>query len=197
MTDLDQEEDRKVLSESDCDSDAVLIITDHHDNSPSLCPCLRGHYTPHTNHAPSDRFNLVYLSFFLAGAGFLFPFNSFVGAIDYFYCLYRAQFSAISEIIPVTYLVTTLLMSTLNLLLVEKLSIRLRIMFGYIMFCIALFFVPMLDIGIHNGTVSTEVSFYLTLAAVLVVGLGSGCELLCVCVYFNVVLCTRACVVYH
>ena len=187
-----EEASLKVFNESDCDSEAELITrrqeTTDTDNRPhfsnstisSICPCVksrRQQYTPHSDNAPRDRFHLLYLCFFLAGAGFLFPFNSFVAAIDYFYCLYKAQFSAVSEIVPMAYLVTTLLTSTLNLLLVERLSANLRISFGYVMFTVALFFVPMLDIGIHNHTVSTGVSFYLTLTSVLVVGLGSGCEL--------------------
>lgn len=176
------EEQRKTFSDSDCDSDVNLMANTASEDSKSGCFCLhrtKGQYSPshtHTVQPPSDRFNLLYICFFLAGAGFLFPFNSFVAAIDYFYCLYRAEFSAISEIIPVTYLVTTLLTSTLNLVLVERLSARLRISFGYVMFAISLFFVPLLDVGVTNGTVATSVSFYLTLTAVLIVGLGSGCE---------------------
>ena len=185
----------KVLSESDYDSDAQLITRRRENNATGdlserrfsksvvsfICPCTcvstRRQYTPDPENAPQDRFHLLYLCFFLAGAGFLFPFNSFVSAIDYFYCLYKAQFSAVSELIPMTYLIVTLFTSTLNLLLVERLSPSLRITFGYVMFTVSLMFVPLLDIGIHNYTVSTGVSFYLTLASVLVVGLGSGCEL--------------------
>lgn len=179
-------EGEKVFSDSECDSDADLIANPTSEDSKSGCFCHRtkGQYSPqgHTSAPPSDHFNLLYICFFLAGAGFLFPFNSFVGAIDYFFCLYRAEFSAISEIIPVTYLVTTIFTSTLNLLLVEKLSVCLKISFGYVMFAISLFFVPLLDVGVTNGTVATSVSFYLTLAAVLIVGLGSGCKwLLCAC----------------
>ena len=37
---------------------------------------------------PKDRFGLAYNAFFLAGAGFLFPWNSFVAAVDYFLFLY-------------------------------------------------------------------------------------------------------------
>ncbi len=175
------EEETKVFSDSECDSDVDLMANPASEDSKSGCFCLRtkGQYSPHKytdSRLPLDRFNLLYISFFMAGAGFLFPFNSFIAAIDYFYCLYRAEFSAISEIIPMTYLITTLLMSTLNLILVERLSICLRISFGYVMFAISLFFVPLLDVGVTNGTIATSVSFYLTLIAVLIVGLGSGCK---------------------
>lgn len=188
MTDDDElKDDINAMSDPECDdSDADLIVGETNkytvtSNIRTLCPCVRTRqFNPHTDGTPRDRYNLLYLCFFLAGAGFLFPFNSFVAAVDYFHCLYQVQFPAVAEIIPVIYLLTTLAISTLNLLLVERLSASLRIMFGYCMFSSALFFVPMLDIGVHNGTVPTEVSFYLTLAAVLVIGLGSGCE--CVCV---------------
>ena len=161
-----------------------------------LCPCLarRQNYTPQSprtssqhdstdSSAPRDRLHLVYLCFFMAGAGFLFPFNSYITAVDYFHSLYKREFSSVSEVIPMTYLVVTLFASTLNLSLVERLPVYLRILFGYVMFSIALFFVLMLDIGIHNCTVSTHVSYYLTLASVVVVGLGSGCESIVLCQY--------------
>ena len=200
-----------VVSHSECESDTELITRNYELTSEgreeqqeasstllrTICPCLtkKRSYTISLNSgdeftegvnsdsslAPRDRFHLVYICFFLAGAGFLFPFNSYIAAIDYFFSLYRPQFTAIAEIIPMTYLLVTLCASTLNLSLVERLSINTRIVFGYVMFSVSLFFVPMLDIGINNCTVSTGVSFYLTLASIVVVGLGSGCKCVCVC----------------
>lgn len=197
-----------VLSESECESDTELVTRSHQETTEetlhtrethsflqkctqAVCPCIstRRSYTFKSDHesrarsyssAPTDKYNLVYICFFVAGSGFLFPFNSYVAAIDYFFSLYRAQFPAISEIIPVTYLVVTLCTSTLNMAIVERISITSRIVLGYVLFSGALFFIPMLDIGINNCTVSTRVSFYLTLASIGLVGIGSGCEFTCV-----------------
>jgi len=126
---------------------------------------------------PKDRCNLVYVCMLLAGAGFLFPWVSYIAAIDYFFFLYQRSFPEVSVAIPVTYLVTTMLSSTFNVCAVEKLRLSIRIGFGYVAFSVSLLFVLLLDIGIHNCTVSTHVSFYLTLLSVAVVGLGSGGEL--------------------
>ena len=123
---------------------------------------------------PKDRFHLVYICMLMAGAGFLFPWNSYITAIDYFILLYKHDFPQVTEAIPMTYLITTFLSSTFNMSTVEQFPLHGRITFGYIMFSISLLFVPLLDIGIGNCTVSTHVSFYLTLLSIVVVGLGSG-----------------------
>lgn len=123
---------------------------------------------------PKDHFHLVYICMLMAGAGFLFPWSSYISAIDYFFFLYHSQFPTVSEAIPVTYLLTTLLFSTINVGLVGLFSIHSRIRFGYLMFSISLIFVPLLDIGINNCTVSTNVSYYLTLFSIVAVGIGSG-----------------------
>ena len=42
--------------------------------------------------APRDRGYVVYVCMVLAGAGFLFPWSSYITAIDYFFFLYRRDF---------------------------------------------------------------------------------------------------------
>ena len=132
---------------------------------------------------PKDHFYLVYICMLMAGAGFLFPWSSYISAIDYFFFLYHSQFQTVSEAIPVTYLLTTLFSSTINVALVGLFSIHSRIRFGYLMFSISLVFVPLLDIGINNCTVSTNISYYLTLFSIVAVGVGSGSK------YYNVASC--------
>ena len=126
--------------------------------------------------APRDHFNLVYICFLMAGMGFLIPWTSYISAIDYFFFYYREEFPAVSVLIPVGYLVTTFFASSLNLFLVKVVAIHNRITFGYVMFILSLLMVPLLDIGVHNCTIPTSVSFYMTLLSVAVVGLGSGGE---------------------
>lgn len=123
---------------------------------------------------PKDRFHMVYICMLMAGVGFLFPWNSYITAIDYFILLYKHDFPQVTEAIPMTYLITTFLSATFNMSTVELFPLHGRITFGYIMFCISLLFVPLLDIGIGNCTVNTHVSFYLTLLSIVVVALGSG-----------------------
>ena len=123
---------------------------------------------------PKDRFYLVYVAFFLAGAGFLFPWNSFVAAVDYFLFLYPDKHPEVA--IAVTYLLVTLTFSTVNICTVHCIPLHGRIGFGYFMFTAALIFVPLLDIAIQNCTLDTNFSFLLTLCAVLTVGIGSGIQ---------------------
>ncbi len=159
----------------------------------NLCPpyCrTQGQYRVIATESPKDHFHLVYICMLMAGAGFLFPWSSYISAIDYFFFLYHSQFNTVSEAIPMTYLLTTLLFSTVNVGLVGLFSIHSRIRFGYIMFSLSLIFVPLLDIGINNCTVSTTVSFYLTLFSIIAVGIGSGSKCpLVTCMYHHTVLC--------
>ena len=125
---------------------------------------------------PRDRFYLIYVCMIVAGGGFLFPWFSFISAVDYFLFLYSEDHPQVSVAVPMTYLITTLCSSTINVALVDKVPLHGRIAFGYVMFIMSLLFIPLLDIGIHNCTVSTNVSFYLTLLSIVWVGLGSGGE---------------------
>ena len=119
-----------------------------------------------------DRYYLVYLCMILTGAGVLFPWNSFVVGIDYFQFLYPTKRPEI--VIPVTYLVVTLAATFFNVNTLKLFPLHARIGFGYVMFFLALLFLPLLDIGINNCTIGTELAFYLTILAVIVVALGSG-----------------------
>ena len=160
----------------------------------NLCPpyCrTQRQYRVTATEPPKDHFHLVYICMLMAGAGFLFPWSSYISAIDYFFFLYHSQFHTVSEAIPVTYLLTTLLFSTVNVGLVGLFSIHSRIRFGYLMFSLSLIFVPLLDIGINNCTVSTNVSYYLTLFSIVAVGIGSGSECpiaTCTCIRYNFIL---------
>eukprot|EP00731_Ephydatia_muelleri_P028546 Em0020g190a len=78
--------------------------------------------------------------------------------------------------IAVTYLVVTLTFSTVNVCTVHSIPLHARIGFGYVMFTVALVFVLLLDIAIQNCALDSNVSFVLTLCAVLTVGIGSGMQ---------------------
>ena len=132
--------------------------------------------------APKDRFHLVYVAFVMGGMGFLIPWSSYLGALDYFFYYYQPEFPSVSVAIPIGYLVTTFLACTLNLFLVKAVGIHHRIAFGYAMFILSLLMISLLDIGIHNCDIPTSISFYLTIFSISLVGFGSGGVCVCVCV---------------
>lgn len=127
--------------------------------------------------APKDHFNLVYIGMIVSGVGFLLPWSCYIAAIDYFFFYYLEDFPTISVVIPMGYLVPTLLAASLNIVLVRTVGTHSRITFGHVMFFIGLLVVPLLDIGINNCTISTNISYYITLIVISMVGLGSGSEL--------------------
>lgn len=186
----------ELLSNSECESDAELV--EQTQSSPTddegtrettsmsklqvlakqVCPCLRKQRQQANDPSlppPEDHFNLVYISMLMAGAGFLFPWTSYITAVDYFLLIYQEDFSHVPVIIPLVYLVTTLVSSTFNVAAVRWVPLHWRIGFGYVMFLIALLFVPFLDVGIRHG-LSTQTAFYLTLLSVALVGFGSGVQ---------------------
>lgn len=126
---------------------------------------------------PKDYLHLVYICMLMAGIGYLTPWVSYVGAIDYFFYYYLMEFPAVSVILPITYFGSTLAACSLNLLLVVVLGTHSRIMFSYILFVISLSTVLLLDVALHNCLIPTAVSFYITLLSVCMVGLGSGGEM--------------------
>ena len=127
-----------------------------------------------TTYEPKDSYKLVYFVFVLVAAGVLFPWNSFILAIDYFRFLYPTQH--VENVIPYTDLTFTLLAVLFTVLLVNVLPLQLRICFGYLMFASVLAFIPSLDFGIHNCTVDTKLGFGFTVVAVVSIALGGGGE---------------------
>ena len=120
-----------------------------------------------------DPYNLVYICMVIAGAGFLTPWGAYIGAIDYFFYYYLTKFPTVSVAIPIINLATSFLAGSVNMF-VGKLNIHSRITFGYITFILSLLSIPLLDIGLHNCTITTCVGFYITLFTVGLVGIGAG-----------------------
>lgn len=116
----------------------------------------------------------VYASFVLFGIGFLVPFNTFVNAVDYFAAVYRG--GHIEFYIALVYLWCTLTAMSVNQALVVRIAVHWRILFGYTMFLAGLLVVPALDPGVSDGDVSTDAAYGLTLAAIGLVGIGSGVQ---------------------
>ncbi len=121
---------------------------------------------------PKDRFNLIYFIFVFVGVGILIPWNSFILSIDYFRFLYPTRH--IENVIPYTDLFVTLLGVVVTITIVNIFPAHWRISFGYVIFFFVLLFLPLLDIGIHSCTVSTDVGFILTVLSVIIISIGSG-----------------------
>ncbi|XP_058792732.1 equilibrative nucleoside transporter 4 [Phymastichus coffea] len=117
---------------------------------------------------PVDRWNLVYLSLVLAGAGFLLPYNSFIIAVDYFQARYPG--TTVVFDMSVVYIMTAFFAVLLNNTLVETLSLGTRITFGYLVSFLTLNFVVLCEVSWEVFGVAT--SYNINLIAVAVVSLG-------------------------
>jgi solute carrier family 29 (equilibrative nucleoside transporter) protein 4 len=112
----------------------------------------------------------------LAGAGFLFPWSSYITAIDYFFFLYRRDFPQVSVAIPMTYLVSTWIFTGVNVSLVTAVPLHARIGLGYVLFLLSLIAIPFIDLMVHSCVLSIHVAYYLTIFSIAVVGVGSGVQ---------------------
>ena len=142
---------------------------------------------------PKDQLHIIYIITILVSAGILFPWNSYISAIDYFKFLYPTQ--RVENVIPYAYMSVTLFGIVFTIGSINLLPLHGRIAFGYVIFSLVLLFIPLLDIGIHNCSVNTDVGFGLTVFSVVLVALGSGGKeytciyyirmYVCVCMYVH------------
>ena len=82
------------------------------------------------------QYNYVYTVMVLSGVGFLLPYNSFVTAADFFH----EKFPDTTIIFDITliYILTSLIAVLLNNLIIETFSLKVRVMFGYLVSFIVL-----------------------------------------------------------
>ena len=164
-------------TESDIETDREDHVHDEHVSNgsvsftASICSCL----VRSSSTVPKDHYLLVYIAMILVGMGVLFPWNSFVSALDYFIYLYGPYYPEVA--IPFTNLLVTLGSMGFTIATVNFLPLHCRISFGYVMFIIVLVFLPLFDLVIHNCLVSPLAGFLVTLCSVVLMGLGSGGEL--------------------
>jgi solute carrier family 29 (equilibrative nucleoside transporter) protein 4 len=104
----------------------------------------------------------------LCGAGFLLPYNSFITAVDYYQGKYPQ--STIVFDMSLTYICSAFVGVVLNNILVEKLSLSVRVTFGYVLSFTMLLFIAICDVALTMF--SPAVSYRITLVAVTVVALG-------------------------
>ena len=84
-----------MASGSDCESDAELMAVSSRREAEGRSLCSGDPYS--AAQAPRDRGRVVYVCMLMAGAGFLFPWSSYVTAIDYFFFLYWEDFHQVSH----------------------------------------------------------------------------------------------------
>lgn len=117
---------------------------------------------------PRDPCNCIYLGLVLAGVGFLLPYNSFIIAVDYYQNRYPG--TTIVFDLSLVYIVMAFVAVVINNVLVESLSLHVRITFGYIISFFTLFFVAVCVIWWDIFDSAT--SYNINLMAVAVVALG-------------------------
>ncbi|GIY57051.1 equilibrative nucleoside transporter 4 [Caerostris extrusa] len=122
----------------------------------------------HLNRPPNDRCHCIYLALLLAGVGFLLPYNSFIIAVDYFQSRYPA--TTIVFDMSLIYILVALVAVIINNLLVETLSLKTRITFGYVVAFFTLLFVAVFEIWFE--IFDLRLGYYVNLLAVAVVSFG-------------------------
>ncbi|KAL2714416.1 equilibrative nucleoside transporter 4 [Vespula squamosa] len=117
---------------------------------------------------PVDKFNCIYLALILGGIGFLLPYNSFIIAVDYFQTRYPG--TTVIFDMSVVYIAMAFFAVFANNILVETLSLNMRITFGYVISFLTLSFVIITEISWQLFTVTA--SYNINLIAVAIVSLG-------------------------
>lgn len=91
-----------MASGSDCESDVELMASTTRGTVRRLkwwrlCSPAGSYSVAPDCTVPRDRGRSVYVCMLLAGAGFLFPWTSYITAIDYFFFLYWKDFHHVSH----------------------------------------------------------------------------------------------------
>lgn len=117
---------------------------------------------------PVDKCNFIYLALILGGIGFLLPYNSFIIAVDYFQTRYPG--TTVIFDMSVVYITMAFFAVFANNILVETLSLNMRITFGYLVSFVTLNFVVICEIWWELFGATT--SYNINLIAVAIVSLG-------------------------
>lgn len=122
-----------------------------------------------------DKYNGVWIAAGLMGAGFLFPFNTYITAADFLqqrYKNYDPEFY-----ISLVYMLGSCTFVFLNIIYLSnrvKLNHRLRI--GYIAFLVSLSMFPIIEELVIHNTMSRAGGFWTLLLSVLTTSIGGGIQ---------------------
>ena len=101
-------------------------------------------------------------------------FRRFISAVDYFGSRYPDR--DVEFKIAAFYVYSTVFMTLVNSFFVGRISPFVRVRVGYLLFLPPLIIVPVLDPFLHNGSVSPDTGFVITLICMVLTGLGCGCK---------------------
>ena len=113
---------------------------------------------------------IVYLSFIYLGAVFLFPYNAFITAVDYFSFVFPERNS--EALMAALYLSVTLVMVFVSILAAKILDAHLRIRLGLGLFAVSLSGVLVL-VAVLSGC-GTDAAFAIIMIAVVATSAGAG-----------------------
>ncbi|XP_060838761.1 equilibrative nucleoside transporter 4 isoform X1 [Rhopalosiphum padi] len=119
---------------------------------------------------PVDNMGKTYMAMVLAGAGFLFPYNSFVMAVDYFQTKYPVSMVVFD--MTIVYIMVAFVAVLTNNLLVETLSFTCRINIGYALTISMLLFVGSVEI-LWDELFTLDTSYCLNLIAIGLIAWGA------------------------
>ncbi|XP_060880375.1 equilibrative nucleoside transporter 4 isoform X1 [Metopolophium dirhodum] len=119
---------------------------------------------------PVDNLGKTYMAMVLAGAGFLFPYNSFVMAVDYFQNKYPVSMVVFD--MTIVYIMVAFVAVLTNNLLVETLSFTCRINIGYGLTISMLLFVGAVEI-LWEELFTLDTSYCLNLVAIGLIAWGA------------------------
>lgn len=122
---------------------------------------------------PVDKGDVVYIIFFLLGAGILFPWNVFITAVDYFDVLYPSR--DMDRLFGALYMAPNLITLCLLVLYGQNFSNKVKVIGGFIGYLVAIISVPIMDLllGPAPGEPSSFM-FYLTLILVAETGIADA-----------------------
>jgi solute carrier family 29 (equilibrative nucleoside transporter), member 1/2/3 len=127
-----------------------------------------------TKKVAEDKWHLAYIIYFTLGIGYLFPWNAFITAVDYFSYLYPD--ASVDRIFAL--LCTLVSLVTLFLIIIilnrHKSHSHVRINVGLALFVVSLLIVPLLDVVYVKGRVGLYNGFYVTAGAVGISGVANA-----------------------
>lgn len=127
----------------------------------------------HLRPPPKDAFHVAYIVYFLLGAGFLLPWNTFITAVDYFSYLYPE--TPVDRIFSVAYMIPCLLVLLVIVGLgAHKWRAPLRINAGLVLFTACLLVVPIMDAVYVKGRRELYGAYGVTVAAVVIAGVADA-----------------------
>ncbi|KAL6226330.1 PREDICTED: equilibrative nucleotide transporter 8 [Fragaria vesca subsp. vesca] len=121
---------------------------------------------------PRDTYKIAYIIHFLLGAGNLLPWNAFITAVDYFGYLYPTKH--VEKVFSVAYMSSSVLVLVVMMTWGcwwERMSPRLRLNLGFLMFILSLTAAPIIDWASCH---STNAAYGVTVASVVICGLADG-----------------------